>query len=178
VTDAIRAAIEPDIPALHALIESAYRGDSAKAGWTHEADLLGGQRTDPRALADIIRDPAQTLLLLIRDGDMLGCVLVADKGAREGKHVGYLGMLTVSPTLQNGGLGRVLIDAAEAHARGFSADVMAMTVIDSRQELIDWYVRRGYALTGRTAPFPKDDPRFGLPKVDDLSFVILAKALR
>jgi hypothetical protein len=88
VTDTIRAATEADIPALHALIEGAYRGDSAKAGWTHEADLLGGQRTDPEALADISRDPKQTLLVLIRDGDMLGCVLVADKGARDGQRVG------------------------------------------------------------------------------------------
>jgi GNAT superfamily N-acetyltransferase len=87
-------------------------------------------------------------------------------------------MLTVRPALQNARLGRVLIDAAEAHARDFGADLMEMTVIDSRQELIDWYLRRGYALTGRTAPFPADDPRFGLPKVSSLRFVILAKALR
>lgn len=178
MTDTIRAATEGDVPALHALIESAYRGDSAKAGWTHEADLLGGQRTDPEALADIIRDPTQTLLVFISNGDMQGCVLVADKGVRDSQRIGYLGMLTVKPILQNGGLGRRLIDAAEALARRFGADIMEMTVIETRQELIDWYVRRSYALTGRTAPFPTDDPRFGLPKVSGLRFVVLAKTLR
>ena len=177
MTEIIRAATEADIPALHALIESAYRGESAKAGWTHEADLLGGQRTDAEALNEIICDPAQTMLLFQRDRETLGCVLVVDKGERDGHRTGYLGLLTVRPTLQNAGLGRLLIDAAEACARGFEADVMEMTVIDTRQELIDWYMRRGYAQTGRIAPFP-NDPRFGLPKVDGLRFVILAKALR
>jgi ribosomal protein S18 acetylase RimI-like enzyme len=86
-------------------------------------------------------------------------------------------MLTVSPDLQGGGLGRELLAAAEAHAHGFGADVMEMTVIKSRRELIDWYVRRGYHDTGREEPFPLDDPRFGLPKTRDLVFVVLAKRL-
>jgi ribosomal protein S18 acetylase RimI-like enzyme len=173
----IRAATTADIPAAHALIESAYRGDSAKRGWTHEADLLGGQRTDEAALASILADPKQTLLLAEQDGALVGCVLVADKGQRAAARVSYLGMLTVSPDLQGGGLGRELLAAAEAHARGFGADVMEMTVIKSRRELIDWYVRRGYHDTGREEPFPLDDPRFGLPKTRDLVFVVLAKRL-
>lgn len=168
-----RPATVPDIPALHALIESAYRGESAKAGWTHEADLLGGQRTDVEALAEIIADPAQTLIVAVEDGAPVGCVCVADKG--EGR--GYLGMLTVRPTLQAAGLGRALLAEAERHARSFGARVMEMTVIESRTELVAWYERRGYSDTGRRAPFPLDDPRFGLPKTRDLEFVILAKDL-
>ena len=50
----IRPATAADIPALHALIESAYRGEVSRAGWTTEADLLDGQRTDPDDLADNI----------------------------------------------------------------------------------------------------------------------------
>jgi ribosomal protein S18 acetylase RimI-like enzyme len=173
----VRDANAQDLASAHALIESAYRGESAKRGWTHEADLLGGQRTDVQALAGIIADPKQTLLLAERDGALIGCVLVIDKGERGGARVGYLGMLTVSPGLQGGGLGRQLIEAAEARARGFGAAIMEMTVIKSRRELIDWYIRRGYRDTGREEPFPLDDPRFGLPKTRDLAFVVLGKAL-
>lgn len=169
----MRGATPADIPALHALIESAYRGESATRGWSHEADLLGGQRTDEDALADIIADPAQTILLAEAEGAPVGCVCVADRGERGG----YLGMLTVRPDLQAAGLGRRLLDAAEAHARGFGARTMEMTVIHRRADLIAWYLRRGYVDTGRTAPFPLDDPRFGLPKTRDLHFVVLAKTL-
>lgn len=172
-----RPAVEADIPAAHALIESAYRGESAKAGWTHEADLLGGQRTDHAALADIINDAKQTLILAEDGEGLIGCVVVADKGARAGERIAYLGMLTVKPTLQAGGLGRRLIETAEAHARGFAAGVMEMTVISRRIELAEWYKRRGYADTARRKPFPLDDPRFGLPRTRDLEFIVLAKRL-
>lgn len=173
-----RVATEADLAAVHKLIESGYRGESAKQGWTHEADLLGGQRTDAEALMQLIRDPAQTLLLAEDSSALVGCVQVSNKGTRDGARIGYLGMLTVSPRLQGGGLGRALIEQAERHARtAFDAHIMEMTVIKQRQELIDWYLRRGYALTGREEPFPLDDPRFGLPKTRDLVFVVLAKHL-
>lgn len=169
----IREATADDVPALHVLIERAYRGDSAKAGWTHEADLLGGQRTDPAALLDMLADPDQRLLV-VRDGDATtGCVAVTRKPDRRA----YLGLLTVDPALQAAGLGRRLIAAAEDAARDDGADVMEMTVIANRRELISYYERRGYTLTGERRPFPLDDPRFGLPKTRDLEFVVLAKRL-
>lgn len=166
-----------DISALHTLIESAYRGDSAKQGWTHEADLLGGQRTDREALAEIVADPKQTLLVAEQDDAITGCVLVKDLGVRDGAPIAYLGMLTVRPDLQAAGLGRALLAAAEAHARSIGAEIMEMTVIKSRTELIAWYERRGYTSTGREEPFPLDDPRFGLPKTLDLVFMVMAKRL-
>lgn len=168
-----RPAEPADIPALHALIERAYRGESAKRGWTHEADLLGGQRTDPEAIAEIISDPKQIVLLAERDGFLVGCVQVVNRGGG----VAYLGLLTVDPGRQASGLGRALINSAEQHARESGASTMEMSVIRQRSELIEWYNRRGYTLTGREAPFPLDDPRFGLPKTRDLAFVILAKRL-
>ena len=170
----MRAATAADIPALLALVESAFRGESAKRGWTHEADLLGGQRTDADALAAMVADPKQIMLLAEEDGALTGCVSITDKGGGRA----YLGMLTVNPNLQGRGLGRALVDSAEAHAReAFGAGVMEMTVIKQRQELIAWYLRHGYADTGREEPFPLDDPRFGLPKMRDLVFVVLAKPL-
>lgn len=174
IPDRFRTATAADIPALHALIESAYRGESARGGWTHEADLLGGQRTDAAALAAMIGDPQQRILVA---GDDLpvGCVAIAAKPPV----TAYLGMLTVRPDLQAGGLGRRLIAAAEEAARAiFLADVMEMTVIRQRPELIAWYERRGYARTGETRPFPHGDPRFGLPVDPTLEFVVLEKSLR
>lgn len=169
-----RRAEQADIAALHALVEGAYRGPSAKAGWTHEADLLDGQRTDLAELSQILADDSQYLSLAF-DGDALvGCVNVADRGGGRG----YLGMLTVDPQRQAAGLGRQLIAYAEQAARdSFGAVVMEMTVIAQRQELVAYYERRGYALTSETRPFPLHDPRFGLAKRDDLYFVVMQKAL-
>ena len=169
----IDAATAAHLPALHALIERAYRGDSAKAGWTHEADLLGGQRTDLEALAEMLADPAQRLLVARGQGALVGCVAV--RLSAPGR--GYLGLLTVDPALQASGWGRRLIDAAEAAGQVLGASVMEMTVIARRVELVRWYERRGYRLTGERRPFPLDDPRFGLPKTRDLEFVVLERAL-
>lgn len=173
-TDRFRTATPADIPALHALIEGAYRGETARAGWTHEADLLGGQRTDQAALADMIADPSQRLLVA-GDDTPTGCVAITAKPPA----TAYLGMLTVRPDLQGGGLGRKLIAAAEEAARAiFSAEVMEMTVIRQRPELIGWYERCGYVLTGERRPFPHGDPRFGVPNDPLLEFVVLEKPLR
>lgn len=174
-TTTFRPAASSDVAALHRLIESAYRGDAARAGWTHEADLLGGQRTDEAELRDILADGRRLLLLAEVDGVLAGCVQVADQG--EG--LAYLGLLTVDPIRQAGGLGRRLLDAAEAEARSrFAAARLEMTVIRQRAELIAWYERRGYRLTGETRPFPLDDERFGLPQTRNLEFVVLEKALK
>jgi predicted N-acetyltransferase YhbS len=169
----IAPATPSQLPALHALIERAYRGDTAKAGWTHEADLLGGQRTDLDALREMLADANQRLLVAQRDDAFVGCVFVKRCAADRC----YLGLLTVEPTLQAGGLGRRLIAAAEAAAREMGATVMEMTVIERRLELVRWYERRGYRLTGERRPFPLDDPRFGLPKTRDLGFVMLERSI-
>jgi ribosomal protein S18 acetylase RimI-like enzyme len=165
---AIRAATSDDVAALHPLIERAYRGDTAKAGWTHEADLLFDDRTSAAELASLIADPDRVILLAHRNDALIGCVQVA----RAGDDLAYLGMLTVEPTLQASGLGRLLLAAAESEAVArFGARRMEMTVIHGRTELIAWYERRGYAPTGETRPFPVDPPRA------ELDFVVLEKAL-
>ncbi|CAN5237048.1 GNAT family N-acetyltransferase [soil metagenome] len=155
----IRPATAADLPRLHPVIERAYRGEDARAGWTHEADLLDGQRTDLATLTALIADPA-TRLLIALDGDTpIGCVQVSDRGGG----TGYLGLLCIEPRLQAAGLGRQLIAAAEDTARAvFGASVMEMTVIESRTELIAYYERRGYARTGerRDFPVPVDPPLF------------------
>ena len=170
----IRPAETGDIPALHALIESAYRGEASRAGWTTEADLLEGQRTDPDDLADILADPTRALLTAWRDGELVGCVLIADKG----RGTGYFGMLAVSPTLQDGGLGRRLVAAAEGElAARFNARRVVFNVFPQRDSLIAWYERLGYAPTGETNPFDYGNLRLGVPLRDDLHFIVMARDL-
>lgn len=174
MAETFRAATLDDVERLQPFVHAAYRGDSARRGWTHEADLLDGQRTDVEALRAMIEDPAYVILLAEADGALTGCVSVTDKG----DGLAYLGMLSVDPDLQGNGLGRRLIRAAETEAvERFGAHTMEMTVIVQRRELIDWYVRCGYAETGETRPFPAADPRFGLPRRDDLAFTVLVRDL-
>ncbi len=171
----VRLATEADLTRVHTLIESAYRGDTARQGWTHEADLLGGQRTDLAALTAVLDDPRQHILVLEAAGALVATVHVQAKSG----DTAYLGQLAVSPAEQAHGLGRRMIEAAEAFAvEHFGARIMEMTVITQRADLIDYYVRRGYAATGETRPFPYEDVRFGLPVTRELSFTVLAKALR
>jgi len=163
-----------DLSPIRALVESAYRGDTARRGWTHEADLVAGQRTDPATLAAIIADPAQRLIVLRANGAIIGSVVVADRGLQ----TAYLGMLAVTPERQAGGIGQRLIDAAEQTARiAFGATRIEMTVIARRGELIAYYQRRGYALTGERRPFPYGDPSVGSTLYPDLEFVVLARNL-
>jgi ribosomal protein S18 acetylase RimI-like enzyme len=147
----LRLAASADLPAVHALIESAYRGDSARRGWTHEADLIEGDRTDLATLSAILAAPDKAILVLEDAGETAGSVFVADMG----DGLAYLGMLCVAPRRQAAGLGKRLISAAESFAVSrFGARVMEMTVIEPRPELIAYYQRRGYALTGERRPFP------------------------
>jgi len=164
----IRPAGHGDLVELHALIERAYRGEDAKAGWTHEADIIReGQRTSHDILAASIDDDNERLLTAIENGRITGCVQVSDRG----HGMAYLGLLTVDPQLQAGGLGKRLIEAAERMAvAAFEAHAIEMTVIEQRAELIAYYQRRGYRLTGEYRAFPVElDP--------PLRMVVLEKSL-
>jgi len=170
---ALRPARDQDVPAAVALIESAYRGDASRAGWTTEADLLGGRRTDAEAVRAVVGAPGGQLLVATREGRLVGCAQLERRGGDA-----YFGMFAVAPAAQGGGLGSTILAGAERIAREqWRAATMQMTVIRQRLDLIAWYERRGYARTGATQPFPYGDERFGVPRRDDLEFVVLAKAL-
>ena len=148
---AIRVATPDDLANVHPLIERAYRGLAARAGWSHEADLLDGERTDLATLSKIVEGPASRLLIAEEGDAMIGCVHVADLGG----NTAYIGMLAVEPALQAGGTGKRLLEAAERVARDvFEAKRVEMTVIDKREELIAYYRRRGYLPSGETRDFP------------------------
>lgn len=168
-----RHATETDVDALVALIESAYRGESSRAGWTTEADILGGQRTDPEGVLDVVKAFGGRMLTAEQDGRIVGCCQLENRG----EHA-YFGMFAVSPGLQGAGLGKAVMTEAERVAREeWGACEMRMTVITAREDLIAWYERRGYRRTGETSPFPYGDERFGIPKRDDLRFELLVKKL-
>ena len=168
-----RAANVDDIDALVVLVTSAYRGDVSKQGWTTEADFLGGNRIDREVLRKDIERPRSTVLVAERDGAMLACAHVCEEDG-----AGYFGMFSVQPNLQGSGVGKAVLAEAERIVRDdWGLPAMRMTVIDIRDELIAFYVRRGYALTGIKKPFPYGDPRYGIPKRDDLRFEVLEKRL-
>jgi ribosomal protein S18 acetylase RimI-like enzyme len=171
-----RDATIEDIDDLVALVESAYRGESSRAGWTTEADLLDGQRTDATSVREIVTMADSRMLVGVdADGRLLACCQLQ----RRAGAVCYFGMFAVSPLLQGGGIGRTMLAEAERIARDdWQAVTMQMTVISQRRDLIAWYERRGYTSTGEQQPFPHGDERFGLPRRDDLFFDVLAKPLR
>ena len=176
MTIAFRRAEARDVADLVALVESAYRGDGSKLGWTTEAELLDGQRTDAEGVLSLIDTP-NSVIMLAFDADVpeqfLACahIQMHDDGC-------HFGMFAVRPTLQRGGVGKALLAHCEQFAaREFGAAHMVMWVIWSRVELIAFYERRGYSRTGKQEAFPYGDARFGLPKRDDLYFIVLNKVI-
>ncbi|WP_330341491.1 GNAT family N-acetyltransferase [Streptomyces sp. NBC_00557] len=168
-----RDATDADVDALVALIESAYRGDSSRAGWTTEADILQGQRTDPEGVLEVIKSPQSRLLTVEQDGEIIACCQLEHRGDHA-----YFGMFAVRPGLQGAGLGKTVMAEAERQVReDWGVTEMHMTVISVRDDLIAWYERRGYRRTGKMSPFPYGDERFGIPQRDDLQFELLVKKL-
>jgi ribosomal protein S18 acetylase RimI-like enzyme len=170
----IRPAIPDDAPEVLKLVNRAYRGDSSRAGWTTEADLVGDQRIDLEGVLVKINDPSGKLLVAYDEaGQLASCCEIRRP---EGKHVGYFGMFAVDPLRQGGGIGRQVMMAAEKYGKEtLDLNRLEMTVIWTRKELMEWYERLGYHKTGEKRPFPYHDPTQGRPLRDDLYFEVIVK---
>lgn len=165
----ITQATKNDIPEINILVNSAYRGESSKKGWTTEEHLLGGIRTDEAGLTQTFENEDIIVLKYTENDKIIGVVSLERQSNKL-----YLGMLTVSPDLQGRGVGKQLLKAADGFAKQENMTKIVMTVISVRVELIAWYERHGYVRTGETKPFPMDDPNFGMPKMF-LEFIVLEK---
>ena len=173
IAPVFRQAAAADVNAIVALVESAYRGESSRRGWTTEAHLLDGRRTDAAVVAELLTAADSAVLLAQVDGELLACCHIEKHG-----NAAYFGMFAVHPPRQGGGLGRLVMAEAERYAReSWQCSFMHMKVIDVRHDLMAWYERRGYRRTGEYSPFPYGDERFGLPRRDDLRFELMVKEL-
>ncbi len=168
----IEKAEPADIPQMVAVINSCYRGDGSKEGWTTEADIIAGDlRTDEADIAKLMAQPSTSFLIYRSQSEgILGSVFLDKQGDRL-----YLGMLSVNPAKQASGIGGKLLRAAEDLAATLGCTAMFMQVIPVRDELIAWYQRNGYVPTGERKPFD-GDPRFGVPRVP-LEFEFFEKKL-
>lgn len=168
----IKKASSSDIPALVALLNSAYRGEASKQGWTSEADKIEGDiRTDEDQLQELMQTPNAVFLKYTgNSGNIVGCVFLHK---REEKL--YLGMLCVSPVVQAKGVGKKLMTAAEGYARQENCPAIFMRVFSFRHELIRWYEKQGYYKTGEINPF--ENSRYGTA-TEKLEFLIMEKKIR
>lgn len=164
----IEEATTADIPALTALVNIAYRGPLSRKGWTTEADLFNGQRIDEAGLKGLVTAPGASMHVYKEGNEYLGCVYL-----REDERGLYLGMLTVYPLRQDAGIGKALLMYAEDYARKHRAKQVYMRVIDTRTELIDWYIRRGYVDSGERVPFTSTED---VP-LKPVQFAILVKQI-
>lgn len=181
-----RSATHADIESLLALVQSAYRGEASRAGWTTEADLLDGQRTDHADLHACLAGEGSLLLVAEsvaaaegQTGEILACAHIAIDDETSPANAAQFGMFAVRPELQGSGVGKGLLGEAERIVHDeWQLPLMRMSVIDVRSELIAFYERRGYRRTGAYKPFPYGDERFGVPRRADLRFEILEKRLQ
>lgn len=168
----IQVATSEDIPALVLLVNSAYRGEASKKGWTTEADMVSGDlRTDAENILELMNTPTAGFLKYSGNPQQItGCVFFQQR--EPGKL--YFGMLSVSPDVQAKGIGKKLMAALEDEAKRRECSVIYMRVISIRTELIAWYERLGYKKTGETQEFPTGP--FGTAMIP-LEFVVMQKAV-
>ncbi|HSH87573.1 MAG: GNAT family N-acetyltransferase [Methylophilus sp.] len=171
-----RLAQVSDTPVICALVNAAYRGETSRAGWTTEADLLTGVRTSERTIQALIESEHACILLGEEVGGVVAACICLEQNPESLETV-HLGMIAVSPLLQNLGYGKTMILAAEKLAKAqWQAQRAEMMVISLREALIAFYRRLGYQPTGKTVPFPHQ-PDMWQAQVEDMQLIALQKVL-
>lgn len=137
----VREAGAADAEALTRLINAAFAVEQV---------AIEGDRVDPAKVRGYM---ALGRFLLLEEGSaLLGCVYVELRGRS-----GYVGLLSVAPTLQGRGFGRRLMAEAEESLRAAGCDVVDLRVISARAELLTFYGKLGYAEKG-TSPMAANVP--------------------
>jgi ribosomal protein S18 acetylase RimI-like enzyme len=171
----IAPATRADLDDILTLVNAAYRGIGAKAGWTSEHGIVSGTRVDAASIESLLAQQRTVILIMRRERAVLpvGCIVVQldDDATCE------LSMFAIHPDEQANGLGRTLLTAAETYAYRNGMRLAELTVVHVRDTLIAWYERQGYRRTGATKAFPYEDPSLGQPLRSDLHFVVLEKTL-
>ena len=138
--DPIRLAEPTDAARITSLINTAFH--------IVEGFFIDGPRISQPEVERLLQKGS---FLLAEAGKTLnGCVYVELRGTRS-----YLGLLSVDPNYQKGGLGSLLMSEAEAHCRNRGSHFMDILIVNLREELPAFYKRRGYSETG-TSQFPED----------------------
>jgi len=158
-----------DAQAIAKLVNSAYRPTGDIKGWTHESELISGERTNIDQVCSLFRDNSY-VLVAVENGNIVACVHVEIHGLNA-----HIGMLATSPEVQGLGYGKQMLSYAEDIAsKNFSATKYVMKVLLARKELLAFYIRRGYITTGSTYEYPAS-AGVGSPKVTNLQVGVLEK---
>ena len=170
--DEYRIATVKDVPELVSLINNSYRPNGSEAGWTHESELIEGDRINPQQLTDLLDRDGSTILLGLNKGEIVACVNINEESGAI-----YLAMLTVKPSCQNFGLGKEMLQLAEEYAENqYESSTLNLFVISERKELYDFYLRRGYQSTEIISDYPAN-AGVGIPKVVGLKLALLTKQI-
>ena len=165
-----RIAQMDDAGAIAQLVNEAYRPKTGDGGWTHESDLVSGNRTNTEQVESLIKQENSVVLLGLHGTTVVACVHTEKDGTSAN-----IGMLAVSPTLQGAGAGKEVLAFAEAYtAKNFGSENFAMVVVAERTELISFYLRRGYEKTGNMMEYPLGTG-VGTPKFNTLKIEVLHK---
>jgi GNAT superfamily N-acetyltransferase len=168
-----RLATPADAQDIAGLVNRAYRPPSHCAGWTHESHLIRGERTTTSQVRELLQAPC-AVLLLCHESTVVACVLVKRLPVAG---CASIGMLATEPTLQNQGLGKQMLTDAEAYASlNFQADSFQISLLSKRPELLAFYQRRGYQLTGEVSDYPTRGG-VGTPKVGGVEVLTLTKSV-
>lgn len=142
-----------DVNFLFTFLNAAYRGDSAREGWTFESDLVGGLRITTEEIAESINKVKESFLLALSGNKIVGCVQLVDEGDEL-----YFGMISVDPKLQNQKIGAKILAEIDRIARSQNKSRVRLVVIHTRAELIAYYERKGFRSTGQSESFPSEYP--------------------
>lgn len=159
----LRIADPDDVDQLATVFLDCWRVSYAQVMPASLVESMTAERA--RALWDeAVRRPGQAIVIAAADESphaALGFVgfRITDDGD------GYVGSLYVSPTLQGGGVGRLLLGEAETRLREAGARTARLWVFEDNAPSRAFYARQGWRPDGRRETLPEwGQPQLGLAK--------------